>query len=787
MLYYTSKCRIYTYNEAFYLRKEVLTLDKIERWKWMSKKMKSMLAAMILTVTSISTYGQELGETINNTNSIQLENQSGIVSEGNDPWSDPFGETTYHLPADTDPIDVNSTDVNPEDQGNLIEGELARRELLLKLNVAKAWINGIENPLSAPPKVINGRTYLPLRFTIDELVEGAVDWNKDTNTATITKGSTVVIVQVSNTEVLVNGEKVIVETPAIMENGFTYLPVRVMADLFGIQTEYDEKEKTIKLIKSLSDDGSFGGATNRAPVADFTFSQDSYVAGQIVESIDTSYDEDGDLIVEKEWMINNNPKLKTAKLETMFKTPTAGFYTISLRVKDIKGAWSEWYTKEIWIQPNEKPVVTSLETSKEAYAGGEELAFTYTYENEEWEAIKSERWTYRHISEPESKAVVDKPKYIFDEGQYIITLQLEDAYGNLGDKKEVLVNITSESRISEYEYRFKNGTIGDVIDNFKNFNYQQYKEIMATSTIMGDGTLIMSDSPELVKANGILYKETAEGQGRLMFHHINDFADEENAIEAKKLVIIAENTTDKPVTLVIRNKSIKGPSSDILYVGQQALYEYFQSSQRNEYELKPGEKIYLHDSSNKKWNRGDCISGQMDFYTTGQVTFTFAALGKDAQMEDVLGLPTLDLDIHPRGTFYSTDIYHTVVLEDTEPVKLVIGKGSDEWLIGKDGITGEERLNRGNFGVIYHIKVTAMEDTGVILNPRGGIFRGAVRWNETSSYLAPAKGYFSGNSSKAVMIGVIKKGETKVIEYVLPNGSAAPVLIGFIPESSWGK
>lgn len=740
-------------------------------WKIVSKKIKIMLAAVIFSVTSISTYGQEFSPTANNTEIAETIWQTETVTEEDSSWNDPF-----YVPSDSEQTN----------QGSVTQEYSVPKELILKLNSATAWINGIEYPLNAPPKVVNGRTYLPLRFTIDHLVEGAVEWNQKTQTATITKGSRVVVVQAGNRELIVDGEKVIVDAPAIVENGSTYLPVRVMAEFFGLETEYNKEQQTIKLTQHLS-----GSAGNNQPTAEFTFGQESYVAGQIVETIDTSYDEDGDMIVKREWMINNNPNLKASTLDTIFKTPTAGLYTVSLRVQDAKGAWSNWYSKEILINPNEKPVITSIETSKDAYAGGEELNFTYTYENEEWETIKSERWTYRHISEPETQAVVEKPKYIFDEGQYIVTLQLEDAYGNVSDKKEVIVKITSESKMSEYTYRFNYGTIGDLIDNFKRFNYQQYSEIIPAGTIMGEGTLIMSDSPEMVKANGILYRETAEGSGRLLFHHINDFTADENLLEPKKLIVIAENTTDKPVTLVIRNKTVKGPSSDVLYVGQQVLYDYFQSTQREEYELKPGEKIFLYDSSGKRWNRADCISGQMDFYTTGQVTFTVAALGKNTPVDKELPLetvlPLLDMDIHPRGTFYTTDIYHTIVVDGAEPVKFVIGKGSDEWVTGKDGLTGEERLNRGNFGVVYHIKITANENTGVILNPRGGLFRGAVRWNESASYLAPAKGFFSTSSTKAVMLGVIKKGETKVLEYVLPNGSAAPVLIGFIPESSWGK
>ena len=92
--------------------------------------------------------------------------------------------------------------------------------------------------------------------------------------------------------------------------------------------------------------------------------------------------------------------------------------------------------------------------------------------------------------------------------------------------------------------------------------------------------------------------------------------------------------------------------------------------------------------------------------------------------------------------------------------------------------------NAGNFGVSYYITVTATEDTGVILNNRGGTFKGAIKWNN-EVYNMPLEGTFSGTTTKAVTAGVIKKGETVTIEYMLPNGSAAPTLIGFIPKSCW--
>ena len=89
--------------------------------------------------------------------------------------------------------------------------------------------------------------------------------------------------------------------------------------------------------------------------------------------------------------------------------------------------------------------------------------------------------------------------------------------------------------------------------------------------------------------------------------------------------------------------------------------------------------------------------------------------------------------------------------------------------------------------LVNTIEITANEDTGIILNPRAGVFRGAIKWDGKNTYLAPSKGYFSGHNSKAVMLGVIKAGETRKLEYVLPNGSASPVLLGFIPKDHWDQ
>ena len=85
----------------------------------------------------------------------------------------------------------------------------------------------------------------------------------------------------------------------------------------------------------------------------------------------------------------------------------------------------------------------------------------------------------------------------------------------------------------------------------------------------------------------------------------------------------------------------------------------------------------------------------------------------------------------------------------------------------------------------YNITITAKEDTGIILNPRADMFRGAIEWQGVGVYNVPKVGNIYSNIAKAISLGTIKAGETKTIEYMLPNGSSAPVLLGFIPKSYW--
>ena len=659
------------------------------------------------------------------------------------------------------------------------------KQMILQLDSTLAWIDGLEYTLTALPKVIDGRTYLPLRFMADMLLEAEVDWDPLSRKVMINKDGTQVEVKIDHKQAYINGDQVEIGNPPIIANSLTYLPLRAIGELFDIQTNYDEETRRITLIKV--QEGSFEPEIIKPGIPQFSFEQQDYVAGQAVKTIDESFHEKGLKITNRLWMIDFDESKTNTRLENMFAKPVAGNYLVSLKVEVGKGNWSEWTTKEITIKPNQKPVITSLVSTQASYAAGEPMDFAYTYDNESWEDIKATRWTYRRVGEVVSKAVVKKPQYIFQQGEYMVTLQLQDEYNNWSDTKELIVNINSEVRQSELAYRFTSGKPGDIIDNFNNFNYVNYRSVVPSDTFLTGGSLFVSNSPEKVTANGILYKDAVQGSGRILLHHYNGFTEEENIADPKKVVLVAENTTDQPAIFTLSNRADKGPSSDILFVGQQLLYDYFKGSEPKTYSLNPGEKVYIYDSGSKKWDKGQLVSVQMDFNVVGSVTFTTATLSKTSSIDDINDLPVLEKDAHPRGTFEATDIYHKVVIDSSEPTKIVLGGGDEDWVNGYDAITNIRVQNRGNFAVHYRIQITAEEDTGIMLNPRADVFRGALKWDGEEAFLAPRKGYFMGHNSKGVMLGVVKKGETRTLEYSLPNGSASPVLLVFMPEHHWNQ
>lgn len=111
----------------------------------------------------------------------------------------------------------------------------------------------------AAPKIVGGRTMLPIRLVAEQL-GASVSWSSSTNKVTITKGTKKVSIVIGeNTATLqefyLDGEAMAPQTlpldaPAFIEDGRTYLPVRFVAENLGATVTWNGDTQTVTITRA---------------------------------------------------------------------------------------------------------------------------------------------------------------------------------------------------------------------------------------------------------------------------------------------------------------------------------------------------------------------------------------------------------------------------------------------------------------------------------------------------------------------------------------------------------
>ena len=96
------------------------------------------------------------------------------------------------------------------------------------------------------PVIENGRTLVPLR-AIFEKIGATVEWDGNTQTVKATKGDISISLTINNTTAYKNGQAITLDVPAKILNGRTLVPVRFIADCFGVNVEWIQDTKTVYL------------------------------------------------------------------------------------------------------------------------------------------------------------------------------------------------------------------------------------------------------------------------------------------------------------------------------------------------------------------------------------------------------------------------------------------------------------------------------------------------------------------------------------------------------------
>ena len=129
-------------------------------------------------------------------------------------------------------------------------------------------IDGTKVSADSPPVIENGRTLVPVR-AIGEALGGIVGWNARTQTATIETAIYKVEFVINSTTYKVNGANKTLDVPAKIINDRTMVPARALAESIGATIDFDGPTNTVtvKYFTSMSGSLKINGSTTVQPIA----------------------------------------------------------------------------------------------------------------------------------------------------------------------------------------------------------------------------------------------------------------------------------------------------------------------------------------------------------------------------------------------------------------------------------------------------------------------------------------------------------------------------------------
>lgn len=107
-------------------------------------------------------------------------------------------------------------------------------------------VNGSPLAFSVPPTQVNGRIMVPLRG-IFEALGAQVDWDPTTKMISAIKGDTDVHLSIGNRDAILNGKSIRLDTPAMIIDGRTMVPLRFVSEALGANVQWFEATQTVHI------------------------------------------------------------------------------------------------------------------------------------------------------------------------------------------------------------------------------------------------------------------------------------------------------------------------------------------------------------------------------------------------------------------------------------------------------------------------------------------------------------------------------------------------------------
>jgi hypothetical protein len=312
-----------------------------------------------------------------------------------------------------------------------------------------------------------------------------------------------------------------------------------------------------------------------------------------------------------------------------------------------------------------------------------------------------------------------------------------------------------------------------------------------TNSSLG-GKLLLSDSPEMVSTDGILYQDKVQGDVRLFFYHVNA------SRTAKKMDVVLENKSNEVAHVNVKQYSLGGPGYAWMAVGKETLSTYLSGSPVYQITVPPGRVVPLSASiSETAVLPNMLINGIFDFVADRPLTVKVMMLPMLADSEKFSKKAQIlpPDQYHLRGTFEGAN-RQLVAVKAYDPTKdnaaaLTLADNKvDHYLEGNDATDGTKVINYGNYGVMYQIILPSSGNGKVAyyLVPMGGAYAGAIgiKYPDVNwSPLATPRGmvdFGNSKSSEFAFLGTYDSGIPLTFTFSPPGASNLPVRIVILPQ-----
>lgn len=119
--------------------------------------------------------------------------------------------------------------------------------------VNAVFSDGIEIKFDVLPIIENGRTLVPIR-AIFENMGMAVDWDENERTVNANGNGNAISLKIDETSATVNGETLYMDVPPRIIEGRTLVPLRFVSESVGAKVLWDEEKRIVNIYKSIKSD-----------------------------------------------------------------------------------------------------------------------------------------------------------------------------------------------------------------------------------------------------------------------------------------------------------------------------------------------------------------------------------------------------------------------------------------------------------------------------------------------------------------------------------------------------